>query len=324
MKPGARDSAARCAGVALRSCVMLALGVAVPSWAGCASPPPVQAGPLPDGTSAALRGAARSSLAPGQTGLEVATWQVTDPDGRLARTLDAFGQPSIGAFDAMAIARNGLLVRAVDAARLDELREALGGSAMDVRAWLGTSPGWREVASARTPGMLVEVDGIAKERPGTVVRLAARTWPLPMEDGTRIGVELVPQLVPEDASASLARHGGRLVGQTIGSSVIELELERGKAWVVTCTADGYVETDADAPAVALGDALSQGPPDPAAPPPAPSGKVGSRIVTPGAALFLAAPERFGAPARRTVLVLVPHLGSAPFPDRVGDGPMTSR
>jgi len=317
----ARVPAARIAGAVRRSLIAIATGMACTAWAGCA--PERQAGmdPLPDGTSAALRGAARSTLAPGQTGLEVATWQVAAPDGRVARTLDAFAHPSIGAFDAMAIARNGLLVRAVDAARLDELRAALGGSPMDVRAWLGTSPGWREVASARTPGMLVEVDGVAKERPGTAVRLAARSWPLPMEDGTRIAVELVPQLVPEDASASLARHGGRLVGQTIGSSVIEVELERGTAWVVTCTAEGYVETDADAPAVARGDALRHGPPDPFAPAPAPSGKVGSRIVTPGAALFLAAPERPGAPARRTVLVLVPHLGAAPFPDRVGDGPM---
>jgi hypothetical protein len=39
-----------------------------------------------------------------------------------------------------------------------------------------------------------------------------------------------------------------------------------------------------------------------------------RITTLGTALLLASPERAGMPARRTVLVFVPHLDAMPFPD----------
>ena len=55
-----------------------------------------------------------------------------------------------------------------------------------------------------------------------------------------------------------------------------------------------------------------GPPNPDAAPTA-SGKIGARVTTLGTATLLAAPERPGTPARRTVLLLVPHLGGAAFP-----------
>jgi hypothetical protein len=166
---------------------------------------------------------------------------------------------------------------------------------------------------------MLEVDGVARERRGTLARLMARTWPLPMEDGTRIAVELVPQLVTDQAQASLVRNAARLSGEPIASCLAEVELGRGVAWVVTCDPRGWVETDAGAERRAREQAVAHGPPAPAGDGAAP--EPGTRLATLGAALLLAAPERAGAPARRTVLVLVPHLESSPFPVDAGDVPM---
>jgi hypothetical protein len=271
------------------------------------------AGPSGDAGSQAPA-SVRTSVAPGQTGLEVVTWQVRHDRGKFDEAMRRHGVPAVGALDELALRRNGFVVAAVRADRLDELRNDLGGSGLDVRRWMGTVPSWRELATARPAGAMLEVDGIARERPGATVRLMVRTWPLPMEDGTRIAVELVPQVVTDEAQASLVRNAGRLAGETIPSCAAGLELERDVAWIVTCDPSAFVETDAEAPARARDAATQHGPPVPGQP--ARSGKVGARIATLGTALLLPSPERpqAGATARQTVLVLVPHLDASPFPE----------
>jgi hypothetical protein len=305
-RPTGRAAALGLAGIALAlaSCASTGTGAA--------------AGPAPAAGAAEATGTVRRRIAQGQTGLEVITWQVTD--GRaFDEALRAHELPSVGTLDALALRRNGFVTAAVAVDRLDSLRDALGGSAMDVHVWLGTSPHWRELAAVRVGDAMLEVDGVARERRGTLARLMARTWPLPMEDGTRIAVELVPQLVTDQAQASLVRNAARLSGEPIASCLAEVELGRGVAWVVTCDPRGWVETDAGAERRAREQAVAHGPPAPAGDGAAP--EPGTRLATLGAALLLAAPERAGAPARRTVLVLVPHLESSPFPVDAGDVPM---
>jgi hypothetical protein len=213
----------------------------------------------------------------------------------------------------------------VRADRLDQLRDDLGGSGMDIRRWMGTTPSWRELAVARPAGAMLEVDGLARERPGATLRLMVRTWPLPMEDGTRIAVEIVPQVVTDELQASLVRNAGRLAGETIPSCAAGLELERDVAWIVTCDPGAFVETDAEAPTRAREAATRHGPPSPEPTPH--SGKVGTRIATLGTALLLPAPERAhaGVTAQQTVLVLVPHLDASPFPEAPpSEEPMTGK
>jgi hypothetical protein len=285
-----------------RLAAALAVGVAL---AGCAAGPaaepaaPVEAVPV------------RSRLAPGQTGLEVRTWQVTDDGDRAERALRRFAVPAVGRIDELALRRNGFVLVPVSAGRIDELREALGGSGMDVRTWLGTATAWQELVAGPVGSTLVEADGVARERPGARVRLMARAWPLPMEDGTRIAVHMVPQFAADWREASLVRNGDRLSGEVVRSCLMDLELERGVAWVLTCDPAGFAETDAEAPARARDAENVAGPPAPG--PGAASGKIGARVSTAGTALLLAAPERAGSPSRRTVLVLVPHLGASAFP-----------
>jgi hypothetical protein len=146
-----------------------------------------------------------------------------------------------------------------------------------------------------------------------------------MEDGTRIAVEIVPQVVTDELQASLVRNAGRLAGETIPSCAAGLELERDVAWIVTCDPGAFVETDAEAPTRAREAATRHGPPSPEPPPH--SGKVGARIATLGTALLLPAPERAhaGVTAQQTVLVLVPHLDASPFPEAPpSEEPMTGK
>lgn len=262
---------------------------------------------------------ARTRIAPGQTGLEVITWQVTDDGSRVSDGLLAHAAPAVARVDEIALRRNGLILWAVKAGSLEALRDALGGSPLDVHTWLGTATTWRELASVPTGDSLLEIDGVAKERRAAQARLMVRSWPVPMEDGTRVTVQLVPQLVTGAAEASLVRNGNRLAGEVVRSCTIDLELEPGVAWALTCDPGGFVETDAEAPARAAEERAVMGPPAPDRP--AASGKIGSRVVTLGATLLLAAPERTGAPSRRTVLVFVPHLGGSAFPDAAEREPM---
>ena len=264
---------------------------------------------------------ARTTVAAGQTGLEVITWQVTDDGRRVEDALRAHAEPAVAAADDLALRRNGFILCAVRADRMESLRTALGGSAMDIRTWLGTATTWRELISVSAANAMVEVDGIARERPGANARIMARTWPVPMEDGTRIEVEMVPQLVTGELQASLVRNANRLAGDVVLSCATRLELQRGTAWVLTCDPAGFVETDAGAAVAAEAAAEFVGPPNPDAAPTA-SGKIGARVTTLGTATLLAAPERPGTPARRTVLLLVPHLGGAAFPVDPAAEPMT--
>jgi|LauGreDrversion4_2_1035121.scaffolds.fasta_scaffold43238_2 hypothetical protein len=290
--------------------------VALLAAAGCAGDGTTPGAPdLPP----ALASAARTRIAPGQTGLEVITWQVTDDGRRFDDALLANAAQVVAPIDELALRRNGFVVWAVRADRLEALRGALGGSPLDVHTWLGTATTWRELVAVPVPDAMVEVDGVARERPGAQARLMARSWPVPMEDGTRIAVQVVPQLVTDAAQASLVRNANRLSGEVVRSCAIELELVPGVAWAISCDPGGFVETDAEAAERVAEQRSMEGPPAPGQPPA--SGKIGSRVVTLGAATLLAAPARQGLPARRTVLLLVPHLDGSAAPEADANEPI---
>ena len=146
----ARHRAARAA-----AALAIALPLCVPG--GCAGAGKPQAAVQGDAPAGQAPGTVRTRIAQGQTGLEVVTWQVVD-DRRFDEALRAHEVPSIGALDALALRRNGFVTASVPVARLDALRDALGGSAMDVHLWLGSSPHWRELAAVRVGDLMVEVE----------------------------------------------------------------------------------------------------------------------------------------------------------------------
>ena len=290
-----------------------AIALAALAFAGCASvgPGPAAGEPSKDGDTAAERSPAgtitraRTRVAGGQNGLEVCQWQVVDDPWRIADALRAHAAPVVAGTDELALRRNGFVVAAVRADRLDALQRDLGGSAQDVRTWLGTAPAWRELVAAPLGGAMLEVDGVARERPGGTVRLMARTWPMPMEDGGRISVEAVPQVVTSALQASLVRNGERLAGEVIGSCAMELELDRDVAWVITCDPSGIVDPP-DAPAE----------PD-AAPPTAPTDRPPAEEGAPGSGPE-AAPEPAPEPAPSPAAT--PGTAPAPAPASPPAGP----
>ena len=310
---------ARAAAVARRAAGVLACALLAGCAGGGAGTGAGAAAPTDEPTEGRVV-RARTTVAAGQTGLEVITWQVTDDGRRVEEALRAHAEPAVAAADDLALRRNGFILCAVRVDRMESLRTALGGSAMDIRTWLGTATTWRELISVSAANAMVEVDGVARERPGANARIMARTWPVPMEDGTRIEVEMVPQLVTGELQASLVRNANRLAGDVVLSCASRLELQRGTAWVLTCDPAGFVETDAGAAAAAEAAAEFVGPPNPDAAPTA-SGKIGARVTTLGTATLLAAPERPGTPARRTALLMVPHLGGAAVPGDPAAEPM---
>ena len=224
-----------------------AIALAVLLGCGCASVGPGTDTPAGDGAGTPDRQAtgtltrARTRVAGGQNGLEVCQWQVVDDPWRIADALRAHAAPAVAGSDELALRRNGFVVSAVRADELEALQRDLGGSAQDVRTWMGTAPAWRELVASPLGDAMLEIDGVARERPGGTVRLMARSWPLPMEDGGRITVEAVPQVVTTALQASLVRNGERLAGEVIGSCAMELELDRDVAWVITCDPSGVVE-----------------------------------------------------------------------------------
>ena len=261
----------------------------------------------------------RTRIAPGQVGLEVLTWQISVDTEQFNQAIVTYGAPAVATADEVSLNANGLILRAVNANTLDSLRDALGGSALEMRTWLGTSTVWRPLVNVPIGSAMVEVDGIARERSSTQAQLMARTWPMLMEDGACIAVEMVPQLATGAAQASVLHNANQLAGDVVQSCHMSLELQRGTAWLLTCEANGFVETDAEAPARARDATTLIGPPSPHAAPA--SGKIGARVVNLGAATLLAAPERPGARARRTVLLMIPHLPDNAFPVEDAPKPM---
>jgi hypothetical protein len=203
-----------------------ALGAAVATTA-CTS---TQSAGHPNGTI--IRSVSR--VAPGQTGLEVVRWQVQDDGARLEDALRAHSAPAVAGMSEQALRANGFVIWPVKRSELDAMLMDMGGSYLDVRTWFGQVTSWREIAAAPVGDALLEVDGVAHERPGAVARLMLRSWALPMEDGTRIAVELVPQIVVGESQSSLLRNGDRLGGEVAASCAAELELDHDVAWVVTC------------------------------------------------------------------------------------------
>ncbi len=262
-----------------------ALGVAIITATACSSN--ARTG-TPTGTI--VRSVSR--VAPGQTGLEVVRWQIQDDGARLEDALRAHSAPAVAGMSEDALRSNGFVVWPVKRSELDAMLVDMGGSYLDVRTWFGQVTSWREIAAAPVGDALLEVDGVAHERPGAVARLMLRSWALPMEDGTRIAVELVPQIVVGESQSSLLRNGDRLGGEVAASCAAELELDHDVAWVVTCDPTRQIK-------LKLPDALSPPPEIAEVPPLAPPPEEAIRVEPDPAPT--AAPPPEAAPAQEPPL-----------------------
>lgn len=116
----------------------------------------------------------------------------------------------------------------------------------DAATWHGEAPNWRPIAL----GILgregpVDLDGTARPFPPGEFRLLVRAWTMPMEDGPRLQVELVPEFEPAGASVELLPAARSKRRRPFLPLRAELMLDAGEALLLTVVRDDDV-WDADA------------------------------------------------------------------------------
>lgn len=246
-----------------------------------------------------------------EDGIEIARWSIAADDFRIRRALARHSARGVAVDSSReALERNGFRYAVVRDADLASLLAELGGTTSAVTVWHGQVTTWREVASrayepmvaaARGSGPMAMVDGRA-ERLNGWLRLMARGWTVPLEDGAVFDLSIVPQLVSERTELSGLLNRDRLRGRVFNDLRISAELPRDRALVVVGTAPDAPdrEEDPEGPG-GRGSADEVGPP--ASLPPT----IGELLLTDGAAV----------PPRRIMLALRVRLPDTLFP---GDGP----
>jgi hypothetical protein len=184
----------------------------------------------------------RRLLAPGENGLQIRTWRVAERPQTIAAALAANADDlEIDPDVARRLERNGLRLARVPLERLDALRRDLGGTMLDLDGWHGQAPEWRDLVDREVgdePRALA-VDGRVRLFRGGEMRLMMRGWTMLMEDGPHMYVELRPE---HDRSyrTQLDQMLGRRTfdGERFDALAVEVLLERGYAYVLTCETPG--------------------------------------------------------------------------------------
>ena len=101
----------------------------------------------------------RTRIAPGQVGLEVLTWQISVDTEQFNQAIVTYGAPAVATADEMSLNSNGLILRAVNANALDSLRNALGGSALEMRCLEGVESSLRPYVERVRRGALAPQEG---------------------------------------------------------------------------------------------------------------------------------------------------------------------
>ena len=231
----------------LRPLLCLLVALALPS---CAVQPTAQA-PLQDNDAAAAqdpptnaaprRDGVKHPLSNTEHGLRLRQWRIAErPDipEVLMRHADAWSldEPLLRTFE-----HNGLRLLRVPAENIENLLADLGGASRDVEGWHGQAYDWRDVVTRAVDpdGVAVAVDGRVRRFAGGYMRLLIRAWTLQMEHGPRLCLQIIPDY-DRTASSPLDQALGRkgFAGEPFASLWVELLLERGFAYLLTCDAPG--------------------------------------------------------------------------------------
>ncbi len=199
---------------------------------GCAShavPDADQAGTLP---ASHMPGRFLAS----EHGLEVRQWVVPEEPGTIGAALSAYSDgEAIGAERAAVLRRNGLRFVRVPVRKINALRRDLGIASMDVTAWHGQIYQWRQLQQRRIgpAGAAVAVNGFVRRFGPGRLRLMARSWSVPMEDGVYLNLELVPRYDPPRSPTLNRLLGRRESGEILASMALEVQLRPVSAYVLT-------------------------------------------------------------------------------------------
>lgn len=272
--------------------------------AACAAPSSPE--PIAIGSDAVAR------LTNTDNGLELRRWTVREDPELIARTLLSFGEQDwLDAADRERLSRNGLRIVRVPRETIAAMEEALGGAAMSLQAWHGQALDWREIDERDLGGRrrAVFIDGRPQRFDQGKLQLVMRGWTLPMEDGPRFYLELVPQhVMPVRAPARVIGRQASMRATPMPTIALSALLEDGYAYVLI----------GESPQAVWEEVPSGEPQDPAtteqgrnstAGPPDVTGPVASAPLTVGQLLLTHSGDR----PMRELYVFVPRIPAEQFP-----------
>ena len=172
-----------------------------------------------------------------ENGLEVRKWLVVD-DSQLisAALLSHADRLALDEEQDQHFRRNGFRFLRVPVESMEGLLGAIGGTTLDLSAWHGQIYDWREIDSMPIDpaGEALAVDGrIRRFGRGRLV-LLVRGWTMAMEDGPRMCLQL-RVVVGRPTGGALRQLLDRTPSEeALPSLDVELGLEAGFAYVLTC------------------------------------------------------------------------------------------
>ena len=256
--------------------------VLVGGW-GCAATPPVpEHRALP--------------LVRQDNGLEIRHWTVSDNLALIQSALHSVdATPAMDETISRQFQANGLSLMRVDASRLPELKARLGSVLSDVSEWHGQAPTWRDIQSGVNSGSAaVVVDGQIRTFRRGRIQLMMRGWTSWMEDGPFVHLELAFRHNEHTRTPlrEVLRGGLDSPDLLVTSLSLEASLEADQAYVLFMVP---AQNDEDSPQ-----------------PPSRTRNMGPEVTPPpalGELLFF----RGGIVTNRTLLVFIPKVSDALFP-----------
>jgi hypothetical protein len=272
----------------------------ITALAGCAATEPV---PSAGGTAPPAAGdeTVLSRLVNTDNGLEVRRWVIGDDADVIGGALNRYrvGEP-LEAGRVAALRRDGLRFVRVRAAQLEPLLAELDPAPSEVAAWHGQVLTWRELQlrNVGPDGITIAAGGRVHRFGAGRLRLMARSWTVPMEQGPYLNLELLPEYAPPPGPSLRRLLGAQaLQGRIFPTARVEALLEPGFAYILVGEAPSEPWPVADAE------------PAPGRAPIGPPPTVGPGALSPASLgeLLLISAE----PPTRALLVFVPRI-----PDRL--------
>lgn len=205
--------------------------------------------PLGPAHAMPTQGAGQYLFAATENGLEVHQWRFADEPATFAAVVPARGDDAFIEPDTReALARNGFRLIRLAPDQTAALRRDLGGVLLEREGWHGQALTWRPIASRPVGDDLraVAVDGRVRVLERGALHLMLRGWTLQMEDGPAVHLEILPVLDRTKTTRFDQVIGRRVDVEPFDDMRIEVLLDPGSAYVLTCAAPDAQWGSADA------------------------------------------------------------------------------